>query len=149
METNETWIFYLKLQKALPKKYFRLDQEFKRFGKSLVPVTIKSIGDLIKKNKKIHLMIVVRNLDEYRYFNSKVKKILKFLVRTGRVNLYVTASFSAVNDNSIMRRDFYFFMKLPVSYEFLCQSVTRVIDSNELHAHKWPGGSRSQFKLTG
>lgn len=149
MESKESWIFYLKLQKELPKEYFRLDQELKMYGKSLVPMTIRSLGESIKKSKKIHVLIVVRNLDEFRYFNSKVKKILKFMVRTGRVSLYVTSSFNAVNDTTIMRRDFYYFMKLPVSYSFLCQSIAKVVDSNDANAYKWPGGSRSQFKLTG
>lgn len=149
MEDNQHWIFYLKLQRELPREYFQLDQKFKNSGKSLVPVGVRGLTEMIKKNKSVHVLIVIRNIDEYKYFSFKVKKTMKFLVRTGRVHLYIASSFNGVNDTAIMRRDFYNFMKLPVSFNYLCQSISKTIDMKEYSSHQWPGGIRSKFQLTG
>lgn len=149
METKEHWIFYLKLQRELPQEYLMLDQHFKLFTKSLVPVGVRGLTEMVKKTRRIHVLVVIKSIEEYRYFNKHVKKTMKFLVRTGRVNLYIVSSFNGVNDTAIMRRDFYHFMRLPVSYQHLCQSVSKIIDTKELTSFKWPGGVRSQFKLTG
>jgi len=149
MDVKEHWIFYLKLQKELPREYFSVDQNFKQHYKSLVPITMRGLTDTVKNSKRVHVLIVIRNLDEYRYFNRNVKKIMKFLVRTGRVHLYIASSFNGVNDTAIMRRDFYNFMKLPVTFDHLCGSISQMVDSKELSSQKWPGGIRSQFKLTG
>src|SRR5690606_34413117 len=113
------------------------------------PITLRGLTDAVQNSKRVHVLIVIRNLDEYRYFNRNVKKIMKYLVRTGRVHLYVASSFNGVNDTVIMRRDFYNFMKLPVTYDHLCNSISQMIDIKELSSHQWPGGIRSKFKLTG
>lgn len=149
MEGNDNWIFYLKLQRELPREYFLIDQQFKQSAKSLVPVGIKGLTEMVKKSRRVHVLIVIKNLDEYKYFTKNVKKVMKFLVRTGRVNLYIASSFNGVNDTAIMRRDYYHYMKLPVSYKYLCGHVSTTVDMKEQNSFKWPGGVRSQFKLTG
>ena len=149
MEAKAHWIFYLRLQRDLPREYFLVDQKFKNNFKSLVPITIRGLSESVKSSKRVHVLIVIKTMDEYRYFNKHVKKIMKFLVRTGKVHLYIASSFNGVNDTAIMRRDHYNFMKLPVTFEHLCESVSQMIDTKELSSHQWPGGIRSKFKLTG
>jgi hypothetical protein len=149
MEVKEHWIFYLKLQRELPREFFTLDQKFKNSKKSLVPVTIKGLTNMTDKNKSMHVLIVIKSIDEYMYFNKRVKKILKYLIKTGKVNLYIASSFNGVNDTAIMKRDLYNFIKIPVATEYLCGSISRMIDLKESSTLRWPGGVRSNFQLTG
>ena len=78
MEANDHWIFYLKLTRDLPREYIRLDHEFKKSNKSLIPVTMKGLLDFVSRKKKIHVLIVVRSRKELAYYHKKVTKILKY-----------------------------------------------------------------------
>lgn len=149
MESKEHWIFYLKLQKDLPKEYLVLDNHFKSRNKSLIPISIKGLLDCAKTYKSIHLLIVIKSYKELRYFDVKVKKLLKYLMRTDKINIYVTSSFSVVNDSTVMKRDKYNFIKLPVSVDYFCGSVSRMIDIKEARLHEWPGGAVPKLKLAG
>jgi hypothetical protein len=149
MEAREHWIFYLKLTKDLPEEYISLDQKFKKSNKSLIPVTLKSLLECTKKSKSIHVLIVVKSYQEYKYFTKKVKKIMKYLMMTERVHLYIASSFVAINDPSIMKRDYYNFAKLPIKMDTYCQSVSHMIDAKESQVHNWPGGVRPRMSLTG
>ena len=148
MEVQEQWVYYLKLQKTLPPEFLIVDQKLKTNLKSLVPISIKGLVEASKQGKSLHVVIVIRTVDELRYFNKSVKKYMKFLIRTGKVNIYIASSFSGINDSSIMRRDFYHFVKLPISTDYFCNSVSRTIDIKESKSHKWPGGMRSKFQLS-
>ena len=92
---KEQWIFYLKMQKNLPMEYFSLDQRFKEYGKTLIPMEMKSLLDIIKKSPSVHVLIVIRSMDEYKYFRKRIKKIMKLLIRSGKVHLYMVSSFSS------------------------------------------------------
>lgn len=147
MENREQWVFFLKLSRELPKEFFTLDQHFKSSGKSLVPVGLKALGSMLSQGGNIHVMIVIKNIDEYRYFKNRVVKILKYLMRSDKVHLYVASSFSSVNDNQIMRKDHYSFIKIPVATSYLCGSISSMIDMRTIGGSKWPGGVRSKFQL--
>ena len=149
MEAQEHWIFYLKLTRDLPREFLLLDHEFKKNRKSLIPVTLKTLLECTRKNKSIHVLIVVKSFGEYRYFHHKVKKILKYLMRTEKVNLYVASSFGIVNDPSIMKRNYYEFIKLPVNLKQFCGSISELIDSKEMQYNSWPGGVRPRLSLAG
>ena len=149
MEAREHWIFYLKLTKNLPEDFLVLDQSFKKHNKSLVPIGLKTLLECIKKNGSVHVLIVVRSYREFRYFDKKVKKILKYLMRTDKVHLYIASSFSGVNDPSIMKRDHYNFVNLPVKISDFCESISQVIDMKETQVYKWPGGARPRMTLAG
>ncbi|MBT4790402.1 MAG: hypothetical protein HON90_02430 [Halobacteriovoraceae bacterium] len=146
-QDKEQWIFYLKLTKELSKDYFILDQKLKQSDKSLVPVTMKSLLESTKKYKSIHVVIVVKSFQEFRYFNKKVKKMMKYLMMTERVHIYIASSFVAMNDPSIMKRDFYNFMKLPVSIDLFCHSIARTIDLRDKQANIWPGGASPKMTI--
>lgn len=149
MKANEQWIFYLKLTKDLPEEYFSLDQTFKKTNKSLIPINIKTLLECTKKNTDMHVLIVIKSYREYRYFMKRVKKIMKYLMMTERVHLYIASSFTTVNDPAIMKRNYYNFVKLPVHMESFCGSVSKMIDSKENQAHHWPGGIRPRMGLAG
>ena len=149
MEKNDQqqWIFYLKLSKDLPEEYLKLAQEFRKTNKTLVPITLKTLLEHAKKNNSMHVLFLVRSISEFNYFNHKVKKVLKYLMIGRRVHLYIGSSFSSVNDSTIMRRDFYYFSKLPVSVSKFCNAVSIEVDRKETTILKWPGGIRPRLSL--
>lgn len=147
MKTREHWVFYLKMGRELPRDYFSIDQHFKSMSKSLVPVGLKSLSTMVSQEKNVHVLIVIKNMDDYRFFKRRVIKILKYLMRSDRFYLYVASSFSSVNNNQLMRKDHYNFIKIPVATSYLCGSVSNMIDMKTSGGLKWPGGYRSKFKL--
>lgn len=147
METKEHWIYYLKLTRELPREYFDLDQQFKQTNKSLVPITLRGLLEFVNKNKKIHVLIIVRTTSEVSYFHRRVKKIMKYLMKTGNCHLYIGSTFSSVNDPGIMRRELYSFAKLPVKMENFCQSISHMIDVKESNIQRWPGGTAPRLSL--
>jgi hypothetical protein len=147
MEHKEHWIFYLKLKKNLSEEFLYIDREFKEKNKSLIPIGLKGLLNGIKNYKSIHVMVVIRNYQELRYFETKVKKIMKYVLRTEKVHLYVASSFNSVNDVTVMKKNHYNFIKLPVSTEYLCGSISRSIDIKETHVDTWPGGSQPRMRL--
>ena len=149
MEDQGQWVFFLKLSKELPSEYVTLSTEFHNRGKTLIPIALRSLLDCIKETSNVDIVLVVKSSQDLRYFNRRIKKIVKYLIRTGRVNLYIASSFTEVNDPTIMKKDYYYFAKLPVSYSFLCDSISRIIDVREKQMKKWPGGDRPRLQLAG
>lgn len=147
MESKNRWIYFLKLSKELPEFYLKLDQNFKKFDKSLVPITLKSLIESSKSNEELHLVIVIRSLKEFEYFQKKVRKMLKFIARQERINIYMASSYSNVNDPGIMRKDFYNYVKLPISMNLYCESVATMIEVKDQKLKKWPGGVRPRMSL--
>ena len=147
MEEKEHWIFYLKLSQDLPEDYLVLDNELKKTQKSLIPVTLKTLLECAKKGRSVHVLVVIKSYKDYRYFHKRVKKIMKYLMMTERVHLYIASSFTAVNDPSIMKKNFYNFVRLPVEIEPFCRSVSGMVDLSESKANTWPGGVRPRLSL--
>ena len=147
METNKHWIFYLKMKRNLSDDYLYLDDEFKKHNKSLIPVNIKDLTEYAQKTKSVHVLIVVRNQQEYQYFMKKVQKLLKYMLLTDKVHIYVASSYRSVNDHSIMKRDYFHFVKLPVKISHFCESISEMIDHSESRINSWPGGRRPRLSL--
>ena len=147
MENREQWVFFLKLTRDLPRDFFSLDQHFKSSSKSLVPVGLKALSSMLSQSGNIHVLIVIKNIEEYKFFKTRVVKILKYLMRSDKIYLYVASSFSSVNDNQIMRKDHYSFIKIPVATPYLCGSIANMIDMRTNGARQWPGGYKSKFQL--
>ena len=69
------WVFYLKLTKNLPKDYIKLNSEFHKRDKSLIPISISNLLECTKNSSKVELVIVIRNSEELRYFYKKVRNV--------------------------------------------------------------------------
>lgn len=149
MEPKEHWIFYLKLNKDLPREYLALDTEFKKHGKSLIPITLSTLLETTKSKKSIYVLIVVRNSTELKYFQAKIKKVMKYFMKTERVHLYIASSFQTINDPSIMKKDYYNFVRLPVQIEEFCGKVAKNIEIQEGQVFTWPGGKSPRMSLAG
>lgn len=149
MNGTDQWVFYLKLTKNLPKEFVYIDQELKKSGKTLVPIGLKTLLEHVKRNSSTHVMILVRSISEFEYFNRKIRKSMKLLMANRRVHLYIGSSFSTVNDPNLMRRDHYYYAKLPVEIAGFCQAVGYEIDRKETSMLKWPGGVRPRLSIAG
>lgn len=149
MEAQEHWIYYLKLQRDLPREYLVLNRSFREKNKTLIPITISGLLDCAKVYKSLHVVVVIKSYRDFRYFDSRVKKLVKLLIRSGKVNIYLASSFSLINDSTIMKRDYYNFIKLPASMDFLCGSISRMVEIKESQLHLWPGRIPAKVQLEG
>ena len=147
MKRTDHWIFYLKLRKELSDDFLLLDQHFKLHGKSLVPIGLKAFLDSIKHGQTANVLIVVKSIDEFKYFHRKIKKVLRFVMRSDRVRIYMLSSFSLVNDPSIMKGNQYSYFPLPVQLTQFSEEVCKDIDYNENVSLTWPGGVRPKLTL--
>ena len=147
MIANDNWIYFLKLTRELPREYILLDQELKTHNKSLVPVTLKGLLETASKVSGVHIVVYVHSIEELRYFNRRANKILKYLLKTSQVNLYIASSFSQLGDGSILKRNQYNFIRLPISRKKFCENVSGMIDIVENDHLKWPGGTGPRMSL--
>ncbi len=149
MEAREHWIFYLKLTKNLTRDFISLDAEFKQHNKTLIPIGLRSLLECTRKRKSIHVLIVIRSYREYRYYHKKVKKLMKYMMRTDKVHLYFASSFQLAHDPSILKRNHYEFVSLPVHMEKFCTRISELVDIKEQRFNSWPGGVRPRLSLAG
>ncbi len=149
METNDNWIFYLRLKKNLPEDYLSMDQHFKAYGRSLIPIGLKALLEATKNKRTIHLLVIIKSYQDYRYYVRRVRKIMKYLMRTQRVHLYVASSFSLANDPLVIKKNYYSFVKLPVRMDRFCEFVSTSIEVRESNLLHWPGGVRPRLSLVG
>lgn len=147
MNNGDQWVFYLKLTRELPREFILMDQQFKKSGKTLIPIGIKVLLEHVRKNSSTHVLILIRSIGEYTYFKQKVGKAMKFLMMGRRVHLYIASSFSSVNDPSVMKRDYYYFAKLPIGITSFCNAVSHEVDRKETSMLKWPGGIRPRVSI--
>ena len=144
---EDNWVFYLKLSKELPESFFALDQHFKRYGKSLVPISLKTLLEQSRKSNSLHVVLVLQSLKDLKYYNKKVKKAVKMLMINRRLHLYIASSFSSVLDSSFLRRGFYTFDKLPLLSVSFVKNTSYEIDRKETSMLRWPGGIRPRLSI--
>lgn len=144
---EDNWVFYLKLSKELPESFFALDQHFKRYGKSLVPISLKTLLEQSRKSNSLHVVLVLQSLKDLKYYNKKVKKAVKMLMISRRLHLYIASSFSSVLDSSFLRRGFYTFDKLPLLSVSFVKNTSYEIDRKETSMLRWPGGIRPRLSI--
>lgn len=144
---EDNWVFYLKLSKELPESFFALDQHFKRYGKSLVPISLKTLLEQSRKSNSLHVVLVLQSVKDLKYYNKKVKKAVKMLMINRRLHLYIASSFSSVLDSSFLRRGFYTFDKLPLLSVSFVKNTSYEIDRKETSMLRWPGGIRPRLSI--
>ena len=144
---EDNWVFYLKLSKELPESFFALDQHFKRYGKSLVPISLKTLLEQGRKSNSLHVVLVLQSVKDLKYYNKKVKKAVKMLMISRRLPLYIASSFSSVLDSSFLRRGFYTFDKLPLLSVSFVKNTSYEIDRKETSMLRWPGGIRPRLSI--
>ena len=104
MQNNETktpFIFYLSLEDTLPKSFYSFDTYLKELGFILVPVKIDQLQTLVASSEQEQVIVLcsVTNVREYKLYNEKVRKFLKFILKSKRLTFMHCSSFSKLNDS--------------------------------------------------
>jgi hypothetical protein len=142
-DEKSDWIFYLKLSKSLPKHFLSLDKEFKSQGLTLIPISISELMSVTKGEGNFNVMVSVRSISDAKYFAKRVHKTFEFLLRSRRINLFMSSSFGFIDQtNKYGRTNKYHFHSLPQKVDELCESIAFDIQEEKSTDRKWPGASR-------
>lgn len=144
------WIFYLKLSKSLPKHFISLDREFKKEGLTLIPISISELLSVTKGDGNFNVMVNICSIADAKYFSKRVQKTFSFLLRSKRINLFMSSSFEFVNQTSIYGpTKKYHFNRLPQKYNELCHLISSKIKKENSKDRRWPGSSRGLGQTVG
>lgn len=145
-ELTSPFIFYLSLDDQLSKSFYHFDQLFKEHGYILVPVKMDQLQTLAASSEQNQLIVLssVTNSYEYKIFNEKVRGLLKYVLKSKRLNFLQLSSFSKLNDSRMFSlQKNYYFMKYPLDGRRLVDRIVNFhIEKNEQRT-MWPGGKRS------
>ncbi len=146
MENTHPFIFFLTLEERLPEQFYIFDRLLKEQNYILVPVRVDQLQQLVSTTDQTHVMVLncVSSFREYKLFNDKVRKILKYVLKSRRLSFVTLCSFSKLNDTRVhsMNRNYYF-IKTPVDAKVIAE---RMINFHEMKSEKsqiWPGGPKS------
>ncbi len=141
-EEKSDWIFYLKLSRNLPEYYFDLDREFKSQGLTLIPISISELISITKGEGKFNVFTGVRNFSDAHYYTKRVEKIFGVLLRSKRMSLFMSSSFSFMNQNyKYGKTGMYHFFPLPQSLHEICDTIASEVEKASRKDQRWPGTS--------
>jgi len=142
-EEKSDWIFYLRLNRNLPRHFFDLDQEFKSKGYTLIPVTIGELLSLTQGEGNFYVVTAVTGTAEATHYIKKVQKVFKLLLRNSRLTLFIASSFKFIDETALFgKTGQYHFVSLPVGMNHFCDTISKKIINKENKLTKWPGGTR-------
>lgn len=145
-DNGAPFIFYLLLEEQLPRTFYVFDAIFKDLGYILVPVRIDQLQTLASSTSQNHLIVLssVTDVREYKYFNEKVRGLLKFVLKSKRITFMQLSSFSKLNDikKYILSKN-YFFLKYPLDARILSARIARYQELKTEEKTRWPGGKRA------
>lgn len=137
------WVYFLNLSSSLDANFINLDSELKTKGLSLVPINLEDLTSLTRAKMNLHIVVVVDKVSKSRYFNLKVRKLMKFLLRRDTINFYVLSSFENLNDKThVMNRKNYFFTLLPTALKEYAHALSEAINIKDNKVNSWPGARR-------
>lgn len=146
MENTRPFIFYLTLEEKLPDQFYVFDSLFKEQDFILVPVTVDQLPKLVASTEQNHVMVIncVSSFREYKLFNTKVRSILKYVLKSRRLSFIEISSFSKLNDSRMHNlTKNYFFMKTPVAGRALVKRMIKYHAARSEQNYLWPGGAKS------
>ena len=148
VEKPSPFIFYLSLEDTLPSTFYTFDKHFKELGFILVPVKIDQLQILIASSDQEQVIVLcsVTNVREYKIYNEKVRKFLKFILKSKRLTFMHLASFSKLNDmKNYMIQKNYYFIRYPLNAKELSFKISRYHALKKEQHTVWPGGKRATY----
>ena len=146
MENAQPFIFFLTLEERLPEQFYTFDRLFKERNCILVPVRFDQLQQLVASTEQTHVMVLscVTTFREYKLFNEKVRKILKYVLKSRRLSFVKLCSFSKLNDSRIhgLTKNYYF-IKTPVDARAITDRMISFHEMKSVKSQIWPGGSKS------
>ena len=148
VEKPSPFIFYLSLEDTLPSTFYTFDKHFKELDFILVPVKIDQLQILIASSDQEQVIVLcsVTNVREYRLYNEKVRKFLKFILKSKRLTFMHLSSFSKLNDmkNFVIQKNYYF-IRYPLNAKELSFKISRYHALKKEQHTVWPGGKRATY----
>lgn len=148
VEKPSPFIFYLSLEDTLPKTFYTFDKYFKELGFILVPVKIDQLQILIASSEQEQVIVLcsVTNVREYKLYNEKIRKFLKFILKSKRLTFMHLSSFSKLNDqkNFVIQKNYYF-IRYPLNAKELTFKISKYHALKKEQHTIWPGGRRATF----
>lgn len=141
------FIFFLTFGEELPETYQIFDRQFKELGFILVPVRADQLQTLAATSEQAQLMVIasVSDAREYKFYNEKIRGMLKYLLKSKRLTFLHLSSFSKLNDSkSFSIHKNYFFLKYPLNARALAEKIVEhyFLTTSEQNL-RWPGGRRA------
>lgn len=146
MENTRPFIFFLTLEERLPEQFYTFDRLFKEYDYILVPVRVDQLQQLVASTEQNHVMVIscTTNFREYRLFNEKVRKILKYVLKSKRLSFIKLSSFAKLNDTRAYNLSKnYFFLRTPVEARELTERMISFHEEKSEKSQIWPGGAKS------
>lgn len=148
---NETpFIFYLVLEEELPPAFYQFDRQLKARGFMLVPVRIDQLQGLLATAEQTQTLVIcsVTNSREIKAYNQRVRKFLKYILKTRSLTFLLMTSFSKINDvvNPNQYANYYL-LKYPLDAAALSDRIVQYYtQKSEINTTRWPGGKRAGIK---
>lgn len=147
-ETSAPFIFFLSLEDSLPKAFYVFDKYLKELGFILVPVKIDQLQILIATSEQEQVVVLcsVTNAREFKLYNDKVRKFLKFILKSKRLTFMHFSSFSKLNDQKyFINLKNYYFIKYPLNAKQLAIKISKYHTLKKEQRTVWPGGKRTSI----
>jgi hypothetical protein len=149
MQKNEAttpFIFYLTLQDSLPNAFYTFDRTLKDLGFILVPVKVDQLQSLLATSDQEQIIVIssITDVREMKLYNEKVRRLLKYLLKSKRLTFMHLSSFSKLSDaKSFAIYKNYYFLKYPLDARKLSDQIARYHDLKLKQNSRWPGGTRA------
>lgn len=140
------FIFYLTLEDSLPKAYYTFDNFLKALGFILVPVKMDQLQSLVAASDQEQVIVLCSVTDsrEFKMYNEKVRKFLKFILKSKRLTFMHLCSFSKLSDQRLYTlQKNYYFIKYPLNARDLSYKIAKYHTLKKEQRTVWPGGKRA------
>lgn len=151
MDTNDnpSFIFYLVLEDNLPSTFYFFDYYFKELGYILLPVKIDQLQALASASEQSQIVVIssVKSSREIRIFNERIRGLLKYILKSKKIDFFLMSSFSQLNDIKFYyQRKNYHFIKYPFDARKLTFELMNFVKSKT--STRWPGGVRPKVGIS-
>lgn len=145
------FIFFLTLEDNLPSSFYTFDRSLRDLGFILVPVRIDQLQVLSSFTDQPNIVVLCSVVDfrEYKLFSEKVRGLLKFVLKSKRINFMQLSSFSRLNDSKLYSfQKNYYFLKYPLDSRTLSHQIVKFYHLKSEESSRWPGGKRAGMGIS-
>jgi hypothetical protein len=152
MSTNDEipFIFFLTLEETLPAAFYTFDRQLKTLGFMLVPVRVDQLQSLLAAAEQTQTIVLcsVSNSQEMKSYEQRIRKFLKFLLKSKSITFMLLTSFERLSDVKHYRfQKNYFLLKYPLDAAAISAKIIRYHRlKSSVENVRWPGGKRAGLK---
>lgn len=138
------YIFYLQLKPLLPAFFFKISEEFSKYGVKLIPIRFDDLM-AISKESRVPLVTVNPSLKTNQVLGRYRRRYLDLSIINNKYIHFDVSSFrpaESLHKNKWVDR--YIHLKLPQDIEELSRGIMKVINLEKRRKQVWPGGSNGK-----